>query len=204
MRRSVEAATTVLVTDAVVGTVIVWLPEVVVSTVIEMPVAPVTSPLMNAMGGRPEGVGLGDAPAGGDAFGPNRPAAAHPDAVLGASRTVVAVSKPVASFWPVAVMQTPGTMSASTAVDVRVNVVVPEKVTVRSPFGPVTMSVCPVTWTSWPDAPLRNWPPPRPGLGEGDAVFAAVAALPQATATNPATAAAKTSMRFIALRTSPY
>ena len=49
--RSVEEATTVVVTAAVVGTVMVWLPEVVVSTVIEMPAAPVTSPLTNAIGG---------------------------------------------------------------------------------------------------------------------------------------------------------
>ncbi len=49
--RSVEEATTVVVTAAVVGTVIVWLPDVAVSTVIEMPAAPVTSPLTNAIGG---------------------------------------------------------------------------------------------------------------------------------------------------------
>jgi hypothetical protein len=49
--RSVAEATTVVVTAAVVGTVIVWLPDVVVSTVIEMPAAPVTSPLTKAIGG---------------------------------------------------------------------------------------------------------------------------------------------------------
>jgi len=39
---------------------------------------------------------------------------------------VAAVNAPVESFWPVATMQTPGTMSASTAVDVRVKVVLLE------------------------------------------------------------------------------
>jgi hypothetical protein len=51
VRRSVEAATTVVVTAAVVGTVIVWLPLVVVSTVMEMPVAAVTSPVTKAIAG---------------------------------------------------------------------------------------------------------------------------------------------------------
>ena len=49
--RSVGEATTVVVTAAVVGTVMVWLPDAVVSTMIEMPAAPVTSPLTNAIGG---------------------------------------------------------------------------------------------------------------------------------------------------------
>ena len=49
--RSVAAAISVVVTAAVVGTVMVWLPDVVVNTVIEIPVAPVTSPLTNAIGG---------------------------------------------------------------------------------------------------------------------------------------------------------
>jgi hypothetical protein len=39
---------------------------------------------------------------------------------------VVAVNAPFESFWPVATMHTPGTMSARTAVDVRVKVVVVE------------------------------------------------------------------------------
>ena len=42
--------TTVVVTAAVVGTVMVWLPPVVVSTVMETPDAAVTSPLANATG----------------------------------------------------------------------------------------------------------------------------------------------------------
>jgi hypothetical protein len=49
--RAVGEATTDVVTAAVVGTMIVWVPDGVVSTVIEMPVAPVTSPLTNAIGG---------------------------------------------------------------------------------------------------------------------------------------------------------
>jgi len=51
VRRSLADATTVVVTAAVVGTVIVWLPDVVVSTVIETPAAPVTSPLTKAIAG---------------------------------------------------------------------------------------------------------------------------------------------------------
>jgi hypothetical protein len=45
---------------------------------------------------------------------------------LGESRTVAAVKAPAESFCPVATMQTPGTMSARTAVDVRVKVVLVE------------------------------------------------------------------------------
>jgi hypothetical protein len=94
-------------------------------------------------------------------------------------------------------MQSPGTMSASTAVDVCVKVVVLETVTVRSPFGPVRINVCPLICTSWPDAPLRNWAPPRGGLGELDAPLEAVAALPQAVATTPSAKAINTNMRFM-------
>jgi hypothetical protein len=50
VRRSVEDADSVLVTLATVGTVIVWLPELVI-TVIEIPAAPVTSPLTTGSGG---------------------------------------------------------------------------------------------------------------------------------------------------------
>jgi hypothetical protein len=50
VRRSDDDATIVVVTAAVVGTVMVWLPDVVVSTVIETPFAPVTSPLTIAAG----------------------------------------------------------------------------------------------------------------------------------------------------------
>jgi hypothetical protein len=48
---SVADATVVVVIEAVVGTVIVWLPDVAVRTVIETPAAPVTSPLTSAIGG---------------------------------------------------------------------------------------------------------------------------------------------------------
>jgi hypothetical protein len=176
----------------------VWLPDAVVSTVIAIPAAPVTSPLTKAIAGWPDGVGLGEAPTGGDAFGPNGVLAAQPDESFGERRTVVAVNAPLESFCPVATMQTPGTMSASTAVDVRVNVVVPEMVTVRSPLGPVRMRVCPFTWTSWPDAPLlrKAAPPPRVGLGEAVAELA-VAVLPQAAVTIPMAKAPTTIMRFM-------
>jgi hypothetical protein len=53
VRRSVEDAGKVLVTVATVGTVIVWLPEPAVITVIEMPSALVTSPLTTGSGGCP-------------------------------------------------------------------------------------------------------------------------------------------------------
>lgn len=66
--------------------------------------------------------------------------AAQPDAVLGERRTVMATNRPAESFWPVATKHWPGTMSASTAVEVRVKVVLPVMATVRSPFGPVRMS----------------------------------------------------------------
>jgi hypothetical protein len=51
VRRSVEAAGNVLVTVATVGTVIVRLPELAVITVIEVPAAPVTSPMTDGIGG---------------------------------------------------------------------------------------------------------------------------------------------------------
>jgi hypothetical protein len=52
----------------------------------------------------------------------------------------MATNRPAESFWPVATKHWPGTMSASTAVEVRVKVVPPVMATVRSPFGPVRMS----------------------------------------------------------------
>jgi hypothetical protein len=131
------------VTLAVVGTVIIWLPPAALSTVIEVPLAAVTSPLAKAAAGWPDGAGLGEAPGAGDAFGPNWPAP-QPVEIFGERRTVMAVSAPLESFWPVATTQRPGTMSASTAVDVRVKVVVPLKVTVMSPLAAVRISVCPL------------------------------------------------------------
>jgi hypothetical protein len=67
---------------------------------------------------------------------------------LGESRTVDAVSIPAESFCPDATMHAPGTMSASTAMDVRLKVVLEVKVTVVSPPVPVRMSVCPLICTS--------------------------------------------------------
>jgi hypothetical protein len=55
---------------------------------------------------------------------------------------------PAASFCPVATMHAPGTTSASTAVDVRLNVVVVVNVTVMSPVAPVRINVCPLICTS--------------------------------------------------------
>jgi hypothetical protein len=74
---------------------------------------------------------------------------------FGDSRTVDAVKTPAASFWPVATRQRPGTISASTAIDVREKVVAVVNVTVMSPLAPVRMSVCPLICTSWPAAPPR-------------------------------------------------
>jgi hypothetical protein len=53
-RRSAEVAFEVLVTVATVGTVIVWAPEPVVRTVIEVPVEDCTSPLTKAIGATPD------------------------------------------------------------------------------------------------------------------------------------------------------
>jgi hypothetical protein len=93
-------------------------------------------------------VGLGEAPGAGDAFGPNWPPAPHPDEVFGERRTVVAVNVPAESFCPLATRHWPGTMSASSATDVLVNVVLSLKVTVMSPVVPVRIKVCPLIWTS--------------------------------------------------------
>jgi hypothetical protein len=49
--RSAAEADSILVTVAVVGTVIVWLPAAAVNTVIETPAASVTSPVRNACAG---------------------------------------------------------------------------------------------------------------------------------------------------------
>ena len=89
------------------------------------------------------GVGLGEP--SGDELGPSLPGAAQPAEVFVESRTAVAVSAPAESFWPVATMQRPGTMSASTAVEVRVKDVVLPIVTVMSPLAPVRIRVWPFT-----------------------------------------------------------
>jgi hypothetical protein len=126
--------------------VIVWLPLLAVITVIETPTTPVTSPLTAGMTGWPDGAARGEASgdALGDALGPNRPVP-HPVEGLGDSRTVVAVNMPAESFWPVAIRHKPGTMSASTAVEVREKVVVLLIVTVTSPVAPVRIRVWPFT-----------------------------------------------------------
>jgi hypothetical protein len=146
--KSVEDADEVRVTAAVVGTLITSLPEAAVSTVIDVPLAWVTSPATKGIGGGPEGVGLGEAAAGGEAFGPNWPPAPHPVEVLGERRTVVAVRIPAESFCPLATRHWPGTTSASTAADVLVKVVVLVYVTVTSPVAAVRIKVCPLIWTS--------------------------------------------------------
>ena len=51
MRRSADDAVDVLVTLAVVGTVMVWLPELAVKTVTEVPMADRTSPATKAIAG---------------------------------------------------------------------------------------------------------------------------------------------------------
>jgi hypothetical protein len=142
IRRSAGDASEVFVTVAVVGTVIVWLPEPAASTVIEVPLAVVTSPAANAIAGCAGwSEGRGEAPAPG--FGPGWPAP-QPDAVFGDRRTVDAVSVPAESFCPVATRHAPGTMSTSTAVAVRLNVVLDVYVTVTSPLAPVRINVCPL------------------------------------------------------------
>lgn len=79
----------------------VWLMLVGDSTVIEVPLTAVTSPLTMLKFACPLGVGLGLglgrglAPAAGPVV---NPPAVHPAAPLGARRTVVAVMSPVVSF----------------------------------------------------------------------------------------------------------
>src|SRR5256885_16110504 len=72
-------------------------------------------------------------------------------------------------------------MSARVAVDILVIVVVVVYVTVTSPLAPVRMSVLPLICTNWPEAPPRG---ARAMPGLGDAVFPALAELPQAARTN--------------------
>jgi hypothetical protein len=55
---------------------------------------------------------------------------------------------PAESLCPVAIRHAPGTMSASTAADVRLNVVLVVNVTVLSPPVPVRINVCPLICTS--------------------------------------------------------
>ena len=82
--------------------------------------------------------------------------------------TDVAVSVPVASLLPVAVMHIPGVMSARVPVLVCVIVVVGAYVTVESPVLLLRISVDPLIWTSWPKAAFRANPPRPPADGDAD------------------------------------
>jgi hypothetical protein len=105
-----------------------------VSTVTDVPLAAVTSPLTAARFARPLGVGRGEGLGRGEALGrgvvavpgggPN--VTAHPAAGFGATRTVVAVIAPAAFLVPVATMQVPTVMSARAAIEVFVMGVVAE------------------------------------------------------------------------------
>src|ERR1700730_3733834 len=129
------------------ATLMVWLTFVSVSTVTEVPLTAVTSPLTAAPFGRGVASGRGLALGRGLApgFGLGTKGRAQPVAAIGAMRTLVAVSAPAASFWPLAVMHVPRVMSARVAVEDLVNVVAVVDVPPMSPFGPVKMRVCPLT-----------------------------------------------------------
>ena len=95
-----------------------------------------------------------------------------------ARRTDVAVSVPVASLLPVAVMHIPGVMFARVPVLVWVIVVVGAYVTVESPVAPLRISVTPLIWTSWPKAAFRANPPRPPADGDADGLEPPLAAAP--------------------------
>src|SRR6266568_329937 len=112
-----------MLTVATVGTISIWLAPAVVFTVIEVPLTAVTSPVKTVrlfgwpLGegrGLPLGEGRGLPPASG--LNPP-PGAAHPLALFGESRTVVAVIEPLESLGPIATMHTPAVMSARDAVE---------------------------------------------------------------------------------------
>jgi hypothetical protein len=102
--------------DSVVGTVTALVEPAVVRTVTVVPLTAVTTPLTNdALGfklGAPDGRAAPDGKALGDPPPPptGRPGAQEP-ATGWLSRTVVAVTTPVASFWPAITTHTPATMS---------------------------------------------------------------------------------------------
>src|ERR1700730_1073290 len=129
------------------ATLMVWLSFVSVSTVTDVPLTAVPSPLTTAPFGRGVAAGRGLALGRGLAagFGLGTKGRAQTAAALGARRRLVAVSAPAVSFWPLAVMHVPRVMSARVAVEVLVNVVAVVYVTTMSPFGPVKMRVCPLT-----------------------------------------------------------
>ena len=105
------------VTDSVVGTVTELVTPAVVRTVTLVAVTVVTIPLTKAALGFKAGAPEGRAPPDGKARGvPPTPAptgrpGAHETAIGWLSRTVVAVTAPVASFWPAMTTQVPATMS---------------------------------------------------------------------------------------------
>jgi hypothetical protein len=111
--------------------------------------------------------------------------------------TVVAVSVPVASLLPVAVMHKPGTTFASVPVLVCVMVVVDASVTVASPVLLLRMMVDPLIWTSWPNAASRANPARPLAEGDGDGVVALAAALPQAAIPRHAARPAPRMARFM-------
>ena len=114
--RSEAAAGDDLLTRTVVGTVTVCVVPVESTTVTAVPETAFTSPAAKEKLGLPaggEGRGVGGPPARGPA-----PELQAPP-TLSTSRTVDAVSVPAASFWPVAVMHLPLTMSAKVPVLVR-------------------------------------------------------------------------------------
>jgi hypothetical protein len=141
-----------VVTFTVVGTVMAAEVPVASVSVTDVPVTDLTWPRAAVKPAAPAGgekVGRGVAPGLNDGRVPlPNPAVAH-DPLTGALRmTLVAVSVPVASLVPVAVMHIPGVMFASVPVLVCVIVVVVAYVTVESPLVPLRISVVPLIWTS--------------------------------------------------------
>lgn len=173
----------VMVVVALVAAALVW------RTVTDVPLTAVTMPrtalnLPAPAGGEKLGRGDGGTP-------PGRPKPAPPNAAQlpftgSLTDTVEASRSPVESFCPVAVMQVPGVMSATTPVLVCVIDVLVVYVTVVSPFALLRISVVPLICTSCPAAPLRTNPPRPADDGDGD-VVAPAAALPQAATASAAT-----------------
>jgi hypothetical protein len=128
--RSEGAAGDDLLTRTVVGTVTAWDVPVESTTVTAVPETAFTSPLTNAKLALPAG-GEGRGVGGPWARGLAPKVQAPP--TLSISRTVDAVSVPLASFCPVAVMHLPLTTSAKVPVLVLRNVVELAYKTVTSP-----------------------------------------------------------------------
>ncbi len=176
-----------VVTFTVVGTVMVSVVPVASVSVTDVPVTDVTWPRAAVKPAAPAGgekLGRGEAPGRGVKVPPPPNPVVAQEPFTGLLRmTVVAVSVPVASFVPVAVMHEPAVMSASVPLLVCVMVVLDASVTVESPVVPLKISVDPLICTSWPKAALPRANPPRPRAdAEGDGVEPVLAAaLPQAT-----------------------